>query len=51
MFACGLAIAVLPWLSSKYALMGAALGLVAMSRPATMADGTTQPTVDLGVYP
>lgn len=32
-------------------LFAIALGLVAMSRPATMADGTTQPTVDLGVYP
>jgi hypothetical protein len=29
---CGLAIATLPWLSSKYALMGAALGLMAMAR-------------------
>ena len=32
-------------------LFAIALGLVAMSRPATMADGSTQPTVDLGVYP
>lgn len=32
MFTCGVAIATLPWLSSKYALMGAALGFVAMAR-------------------
>ena len=32
-------------------LFAIALGLVAMSRPATLADGTTRPTVDLGVYP
>ena len=32
-------------------LFAIALGLVAMSRPATMADGSTRPTVDLGVYP
>jgi hypothetical protein len=32
MAVCGLGIAVLPWLSSKYALMGAALGLITMAR-------------------
>lgn len=31
-------------------LFAVALGLVAMSRPTTLADGTTQP-IDLGVYP
>ena len=31
-------------------LFAIALGLVAMSRPTTLADGTTQP-IDLGVYP
>jgi hypothetical protein len=41
MFAGGVAIATLPWLSSKYALMGAALGLMTMARlwlPGVLAD-------------
>ena len=32
-------------------LFAIALGLVVMSRPTALVDGTTQPTVNLGVYP
>jgi DnaJ-class molecular chaperone len=32
-------------------LFAVALGLIAMSRPTALSDGSTQPTVDLGVYP
>ncbi|MES1184714.1 MAG: J domain-containing protein [Myxococcales bacterium] len=32
-------------------LFAIALGLIAMSRPTALSDGTTQPAVDLGVYP
>ena len=32
-------------------LFAIALGLVAMSQPMALTDGTTQPTVDLAVYP
>jgi curved DNA-binding protein CbpA len=32
-------------------LFAVALGLIAMSRPTALSDGSTQPTVNLGVYP
>jgi hypothetical protein len=46
---CGIALAALPWLSSKYALMMTALGLVALGRiwwPADPEAGTFEPAPD-----